>query len=79
MPVYEYQCQHCKNKFEKMRPFSMSGEPCDCPKCRKKAKRILSTCYSMSSGENGVPSAIAGTGGGCSSCSGGSCSSCSAS
>ena len=35
MPIYEYVCGKCQNKFELMRPFSKSSDPADCPKCEK--------------------------------------------
>ena len=75
MPIYEYVCKNCKNKFELMRSFSRSNENADCPRCQKKAERILSACYSMSSDSSGVSQPISG-GGGCGSCGGGSCSTC---
>jgi putative FmdB family regulatory protein len=76
MPIYEYICDKCKSKFELMRPFSRSGENASCPRCQNKAERVLSRCYSFSTTEGGVPQEIAGSGGGCSSCSSGSCSTC---
>jgi putative FmdB family regulatory protein len=76
MPIYEYVCKKCKNKFELMRPFSRSQEAADCPKCSSKADRILSTCYAMTSSESGVTKTIDGSGSSCSSCSSGNCSSC---
>jgi putative FmdB family regulatory protein len=80
MPVYEYSCKSCKNKFEKMRPFSQSGEAASCPRCQKKAQRILSACYSKSTNAGGITENLAGSGGGgCSSCSSGNCGSCGAS
>jgi putative FmdB family regulatory protein len=84
MPVYEYSCKSCKNKFELMRPFSKSGEGANCPRCQKKADRILSACYSRSGNGSGFSedmggSAAPSSGGGCSSCSSGNCGSCGAS
>ena len=79
MPVYEYSCKSCKNKFELMRPFSKSGEGANCPRCQKKAERILSACYSKSANESGISENIGGSSGGCSSCSSGNCGSCGAS
>ncbi len=76
MPIYEYVCKGCKNKFEKMRSFSQANESAECPRCRKKAERVLSACYSMTTSASGVPQPVAGSGGGCASCGGGSCSTC---
>jgi putative FmdB family regulatory protein len=77
MPIYEYVCKNCKNKFELMRSFSRSKESADCPRCQKQAERILSACYSKSADSSGATQPIAGGGGGCGSCGGGNCGSCS--
>ena len=74
MPIYEYVCPDCKNKFELMRPFSKSSEPADCPDCKTNSKRILSRFACFSKGESGVSAPVGG--GGCAGCSSGSCSTC---
>jgi putative FmdB family regulatory protein len=33
MPVYEYYCEPCDVKFDKMRPMSQRNEPIECPDC----------------------------------------------
>ena len=76
MPIYEYVCGKCKNKFELMRSFSRSQEGADCPKCSGRAERILSSCYAMTSSEYGAAKNIDGAGSSCSSCSSGNCGSC---
>ncbi len=40
MPIYEYECEYC-GEFEKILPIPGEDE-LDCPKCGRKAKRILS-------------------------------------
>jgi len=75
MPVYEYVCNACKNKFQLMRPFSRSQEDADCPRCHKTGKRIISACYSKATDSAGITQPVGG-GGGCSSCGGGSCATC---
>ena len=77
MPIYEYVCGKCKNKFELMRPFSRSQEGADCSKCHNQAERIISSCYAMTSGDNGAIKSIEGSGSSCASCSSGNCSTCS--
>ena len=74
MPVYEYVCNSCKNKFELLRPFSKSQESASCPRCNQTANRIISACISITTNESGVPQQLGGSS--CSSCSSGSCSSC---
>jgi putative FmdB family regulatory protein len=76
MPIYEYICTECNNKFELMRPISQSGSDADCPKCKKKARRALSTFCCVSTNESGVSAPIAGAGGGCSTCGSTSCGIC---
>ena len=49
MPVYEYICQECGNKFEIFRHFFDSDDDLECPVCGKKAlvrqfSSINSTC-----------------------------------
>jgi putative FmdB family regulatory protein len=74
MPIYEYVCNDCRNKFELMRTFSKSSEAADCPRCRKKASRIMSACYSKSVDSQGTTLPVGG--GSCSSCASGNCASC---
>ena len=42
MPTYEYECQKCKQVFEKFQ--TMTAEPLKfCPKCHGRVKRLLGT------------------------------------
>ena len=75
MPIYEYVCRDCGNKFELLRPFSQVNKPAACPKCHKTAKKKLSTFASFSMSEGGSPTPIAG-GSSCSTCGSSSCSTC---
>lgn len=40
MPTYDYECTHCKHKFEK---FQKMTEPAlnKCPKCNNKLRRLI--------------------------------------
>jgi putative FmdB family regulatory protein len=80
MPIYEYVCNKCQNKFELMRPISMSGEPADCPSCKSKAKRIMSRFMCITTNEYGDPERLSGAGPsgptGCAGCSSSSCDTC---
>ncbi len=41
MPIYEYGCKKCGNKFEKMRRLAQRDDPIACPTCNSKTpKRI---------------------------------------
>jgi putative FmdB family regulatory protein len=75
MPIYEYVCNKCKNKFELMRPFSRSSDPAECPACKNKSQRVMSRFASFTQGEGGVTAPIAG-GGGCAGCSSSNCGTC---
>ena len=48
MPLYEYHCPTCQNKFEKLQPMSATGA--DCPNCEQPAKRAISVFARVSSG-----------------------------
>ena len=78
MPIYEYLCPECEHKFEKLRPLSQADQTAECPKCRKEARRQLSTFACFSADPSGLISRVAGTSGGssCGGCSSGSCSTC---
>jgi putative FmdB family regulatory protein len=76
MPIYEYICPDCKNKFELMRPISKCSEPAECPACKHLSERALSRFACRSTNESGESAPIAGGGGGCTSCGGGNCAGC---
>jgi putative FmdB family regulatory protein len=42
MPIYEYECTKCQDKFEQFKPIYASGEDEACPKCGADAKRMVS-------------------------------------
>ncbi len=48
MPLYEYHCPTCHNKFEKLQPMSATGA--DCPNCEQPAKRAISVFARVPSG-----------------------------
>ncbi len=75
MPVYEYVCTDCDNRFEMIRPMSRAAEPAPCPTCQQQSDRALSRFACFTADENGIPVAVGG-GGGCSSCSSSDCSTC---
>ena len=67
MPLYEYKCPKCNQKFEELRPISRATEDTPCPVCKSPAKRIMSTFAAVSRDSGGMSSSIAG-GSSCSSC-----------
>ncbi len=75
MPIYEYVCPKCEEKFELKRPMSQSSEAAPCPHCRQSSARILSAFACCSTDSSGMTSAIGG-GGSCASCGASSCETC---
>ena len=40
MPVYEYECEACKTRFEKKQSFSDKPEA-ECPQCKGFSRRVF--------------------------------------
>ena len=52
MPIYEYICMECDEKFALLQSFYPPEKETSCPKCSSsKIKKIVST-FSCSSGDN---------------------------
>lgn len=67
MPIYEYVCVDCGEKFEKMVRFSEMDQSPDCPQCQGKdthKKLSLVSNFSISSGFLGGRSGGCGSSGG---------------
>lgn len=74
MPIYEYKCESCENRFELLTTISRADEAV-CPKCGSdRVRRLVSTFASRFSGSDGSSSSSSG---GCAGCSATSCRSCS--
>lgn len=68
MPIYEYQCTRCGEKFEVRQAIGQDGSNLSCPKCNAgKPKRVFSSFFSSSSSET-EPSEVS-----CPTCSSGVC------
>ena len=66
MPLYEYECKTCGEKFEKRLSFSQADQTQECPTCRSyETKKRLSTFASLG-GTTGAGSSASscGSGGG---------------
>lgn len=62
MPIYEYICNACGEKFSLLQSYSAAGDGAVCPKCAsKETRKIISSFCCSSAG------ADAGAGGGFSS------------
>lgn len=50
MPIYEYECRNCGEKFEMLRDINDSDGTVKCPRCEaKSARRLLSVFATVSS------------------------------
>ncbi len=58
MPIYEYRCRECGERFELRRSINDSDSEIKCPKCQAKhPERLVSLFASSSSSDNAcIPS-----------------------
>lgn len=64
MPIYEYQCTQCGEKFEVRQSMGGDGSSLNCPKCKaENPKRLISSFCSVVA-ESSEPSGM-----GCPNCS----------
>jgi putative FmdB family regulatory protein len=76
MPLYEFMCHDCRQKFEKLCGFSSAGGGVTCPKCQgTNTEKALSTFAARSKGSDGGTSS-AGGGNSCGGCASHNCGSC---
>jgi putative FmdB family regulatory protein len=53
MPIYEYHCKRCDNRFEQMRPMAQMRSPAPCPSCASvETMRLLSLFAARTKGED---------------------------
>lgn len=72
MPIYEYVCDDCGQKFDALRPMKDSDAPINCKNCLgQNTHRALSVFFASSDGRS-----VTHSEGGCGNCSGGSCGGC---
>jgi len=71
MPIYEYACQDCQTKFERIRTMKDADSALNCGECESDNVKRLISRFNAASGGRTIAS-----GRGCGSCAGGSCSSC---
>lgn len=74
MPLYEYYCPACEQKFELLRPMSRSNNPAVCAKGHR-ASRVLSLFSSFTKAGDGSTAPLAGSSP-CSGCAADSCTTC---
>jgi putative FmdB family regulatory protein len=43
MPIYEYECEKCRERFSLLRPMRDINAPATCPRCGEQdARRVIS-------------------------------------
>lgn len=58
MPIYEYKCKACGEKFELLRSITDNDSEIECPKCgSEKPRRVFSTFSTTSPGGSCAPGA----------------------
>ena len=50
MPIYEYRCKSCDERFEMIRPVSEAGKRVGCPECGAKGAEKLPTSFAAHGG-----------------------------
>ena len=74
MPIYEYVCLDCGDRFEVLRTMREADQPIACKECESDhTSRLLAMFYAPGSQRE---TAGGYSGGGCAGCGGGSCSTC---
>lgn len=54
MPLYEYQCRSCGQRFETLRPISQRSQPARCPHCgHEHGEPVLSAPAAFTHGHQG--------------------------
>jgi putative FmdB family regulatory protein len=76
MPIYEFSCPKCSERFELLRSVSQCDEPAPCPECGAVGERMISMFACRSVDAAGKKAKMAGGGSSCGSCSSSSCGSC---
>jgi len=58
MPIYEYECEKCRHRFEKL-VLAGNDAPAECPECRsKKLRKLMSGAAFISEGSGSACSSI---------------------
>jgi len=69
MPLYEYLCEECGARFERLLPLTAIDDPTSCPQGHAAGRRLISIFSAVSKDSAGEPNLIGdGCGGGCTNC-----------
>ncbi len=64
MPMYEYRCERCEERFEQLVPLRAEHPPVTCPRCgTQEIRKLLSTFATTESRQSTRQSSCAPTGG----------------
>jgi len=74
MPLYEYYCPVCDQRFELLRPMARASDPATCPAGHGDAERVISVFSTFAKSADGDVSSVASSG--CTTCSTDDCGSC---
>lgn len=56
MPIYQYKCEQCGNRFELLRGVDQDDSELTCPKCSAKSpRRVISSFSTFTSGSGCAP------------------------
>jgi len=73
MPIYEYRCEACSDRFDVLTSFNNREARQVCPRCESTRTKVLVSAFAAFGGSDSTPVSLGG-GGGCGpGCCGGSC------
>jgi len=65
MPIYEYECRHCGDRFERLVSLREANRATKCPQCGSRSARKLMSAFSSiagkSDGQGECPTCTTGT------------------
>ena len=64
MPLYDFKCPTCDERFEMRRSFEEYDEPVTCPNGHEGARRVISSWGTAGAIRSGTPTKVVGRGGG---------------
>ena len=64
MPLYDFRCPTCDERFEVRRPIAESDQPVSCPQGHEGAIRVITTWGTGGGIRSGTPSKVINRGGG---------------
>ena len=64
MPLYDFKCAECDERFEMRRSFAEYDEPVTCPNGHEGAQRVITSWGTGGAIRSGTPTKVIGRGGG---------------